>query len=447
MANKLGLHVIPVHGRQEDVDYAAAVNPSVIKFVDADQHRVLQYAERVPGAVLFLRDWALSEQKEDMRRDPEGTGKRHAEEWLAKLSGQFSAVPRSRVVVSGINEPEVWVDFSVVPYTVAFLNRLSAGGVKGAALNLSVGWPANNGENRPPDWEPYAPVLGAIKNGNHYLCVHEYWDERGVGYNWGWWAGRVNRCPWNVPIIIGECGIDKYVADPSVTPHKRGWQGWITADMYASQVKEYLHRLDERVVAATVYTTDYSHPWQSFDTFPASKALSQVYVEQGKGYASIPTEPQPAIRNVVHPLPRSLLTQHWGENGDIYAKFGLWGHNGTDYAASQGAPVRCAAEGVVAWVDYDEDYGYYVRVNHQHLGVDTFYAHLSKVAVNKGEKLLATSIVGFVGSTGNSTGPHLHFEVRMRDSNNAGYAKSTPMPKGRIDPETWLALHGAWDNT
>ena len=142
------------------------------------------------------------------------------------------------VMVSGINEPGVWVDFTVVPYTVAFLDRLKEHNLKGAAINLSVGWPANNGPDQPPDWSPYAPVLDAIVRGRHYLCLHEYWDERGPGYNWGWWCGRYEACPWQVPIVIGECGLDKYVSDPAIDPARAagraGWTASSTATRWAS---------------------------------------------------------------------------------------------------------------------------------------------------------------------------------------------------------------------
>lgn len=452
--NKLCPHLITAHGRPADVEYVRALRPSIIKFVDAAPSRVAEYAAASPQSKLFLRNWAQSEQKEDAVLRPEETGRRHADEWARDLDGPYKQFDRSRVIASGINEPQLWADARwsaseyikrFVAYEVSFADRLHEHRIAGALCRFSVGWPANMGQGVPPDWAPFAPIRDAIVRGKHYLCVHEYWDERGPGFNAGWWANRVAKCPWNVPIIIGECGIDKYVADPSVGMDRRGWLAWVPPEKYAEQVKQYLAMLDARVVGACVFTTDYgSRDWFSFDTAPAHGALQQVYMEEGKGsLATVPDiQPPPATPtpNVVHPLPRSLLTQHWGENGDIYAAFGLWGHNGVDYAAAQGTPVRCVADGVVEWVDVDADYGNYVRVRHPKLGCDTFYAHLSKQSVNRGQAVLATQTLGEVGSTGNSTGPHLHFEVRLLE--NGAYKKGTPMPKGRICPETWLSMNG-----
>jgi hypothetical protein len=164
---------------------------------------------------------------------------------------------------------------------VAFCDQLASHGLRAAALNLSVGWPANHGEGTAPDWGPYAPLADAIKRGNHVLVVHEYWDERGPWFNEGWWCNRIKHCPYYIPIIIGECGIDKYVADASVSPEMRGWMGWMNAQAYASQVREYCAMMEQdvRIQGVCLYTTDFGHPWDSFDTYPAQWELEQVFVE------------------------------------------------------------------------------------------------------------------------------------------------------------------------
>jgi hypothetical protein len=456
MPNLLSTHWIPVHGRPEDLDYHSALNPNVAKSVDADAHRVSQvYNLLGANPIYFLRDWALSEQKEDMRSQPEKTGVRHAEEWNQRVTQQYGFLPRGLVVVSGINEPEVWVDFSVVPYTVAFLDRLAQLGLRGAALNLSVGWPANNGADTPPDWSPYEPVHSAILRGKHFLCLHEYWDERGPEYNWGWWCGRYESCPWNVPIIIGECGLDKYVSDPTVSPERRGWQGWLSADVYANQVGEYVLRCgeDDRIVGCCLYTTDYSHPWASFDTLPAHKYLKDIQYPAPEPRWGFPEEPPitppvtPPVAppvdgdtQVTQPVRGFPISQHWGQNGKKYERFGLWGHNGTDFAVPLGTKVHCIADGTVEFAGLDDDYGLYVRVFHPQLNCHSFYAHLNVSAVTVGATAVRGALIGESGNSGNSTGPHLHYEIRLgsRDTYTAG----TPMPKGRIDPETWHSMVG-----
>lgn len=87
-------------------------------------------------------------------------------------------------------------------------------------------------------------------------------------------------------------------------------------------------------------------------------------------------------------------------------------HGGVDIAADKGTQVAAFAEGVVEGVGEDNDFGKYLYLTHPN-GVTTFYAHCSKVCVQEGEQVQAGQTVALVGSTGKSTGPHLHFEVRL----------------------------------
>ncbi|HYC96341.1 M23 family metallopeptidase [Brevundimonas sp.] len=87
-------------------------------------------------------------------------------------------------------------------------------------------------------------------------------------------------------------------------------------------------------------------------------------------------------------------------------------HKGVDMAAPQGTSVFVACEGEVLRTGYDADgYGRFIEVRHPN-GMSTLYAHLSRVDVSTGDRVTAQERIGLVGSTGHSTGPHLHFEVR-----------------------------------
>ena len=87
---------------------------------------------------------------------------------------------------------------------------------KWAQCNLrSAGLPTQ-GKDTPPDWSPFHGVEEAIIHNNGALICHEYWADTGPKELWGWWGGRSLKCPWKVPIIIGECGVDMYVKDASV---------------------------------------------------------------------------------------------------------------------------------------------------------------------------------------------------------------------------------------
>ena len=89
-------------------------------------------------------------------------------------------------------------------------------------------------------------------------------------------------------------------------------------------------------------------------------------------------------------------------------------HHGVDFSAPYGTPVYSSAVGRVEKVRYHHAYGRVVDVRHSKTLV-TRYAHLSKVHVKVGDQVDDQSIIGKVGSTGKSTGPHLHFEVRVND--------------------------------
>jgi len=457
----LSPHLIPVHGRPGDLELAAALRPPLLKTVDASPDFIARLHQASPESLLFVRDWALSEQHSDMMADPVRTGVRHAREIerrVARLN-----VPRSLLVFPGINEPRVWEATRATSlYYEAFLDELAEYGLRGAALNLSVGWPANAGPDRPPDWNPFEGVRLAILRGQgkHFLCLHEYWDHRGPGFQWRWWAGRLLQCPWEVPIIVGEAGLDAYVSDPAGSEHRRGWQGWMDAAAYMGQLAEYESRLasDRRVVGICVFTTDYNHPWASFDTEPihglwkAHNAAqrpetsgSNIGQPAGGGNPAVPpprpqVPPAPVAPLLCHPIPQGKITQRFYQNPANYARFGLPGHNGTDFGSLLGTPVRAMAEGIVEMVGEDKDYGRYVRLWHEALKAHTFYAHLSEVTVQIGARVPAGARLGLCGSTGNSTGPHLHLEVRLGE--RAAYAESTPMPRGRVDPETWAAMLG-----
>ncbi len=87
-------------------------------------------------------------------------------------------------------------------------------------------------------------------------------------------------------------------------------------------------------------------------------------------------------------------------------------HNGVDLAAPRGTPVYATADGVVEMAQWFSSYGNYVQIEHGG-AIETRYAHLSSYTVRAGEEVQIGDLIGYVGSTGRSTGPHLHYEVRV----------------------------------
>jgi murein DD-endopeptidase MepM/ murein hydrolase activator NlpD len=105
----------------------------------------------------------------------------------------------------------------------------------------------------------------------------------------------------------------------------------------------------------------------------------------------------------------------WPVNGAVVSGFGWrWGrmHEGVDIAASTGAPIWAAAAGTVIYAGWLGGYGNLVVIDHAN-GLATAYAHASGVLVGVGQQVAQGETVSLVGSTGNSSGPHLHFEVRV----------------------------------
>ena len=91
-------------------------------------------------------------------------------------------------------------------------------------------------------------------------------------------------------------------------------------------------------------------------------------------------------------------------------------HTGTDISVAAGTPILAAADGVVSIANgtdsWGDSYGYYVKLDHGE-GLETLYAHCSSICVTAGQKVAQGEVIAYVGSTGNSTGNHLHFEVRV----------------------------------
>lgn len=96
-------------------------------------------------------------------------------------------------------------------------------------------------------------------------------------------------------------------------------------------------------------------------------------------------------------------------------------HNGTDIAAPNGTQILAAAAGTVTIANgidsWGGGYGYHIKIDHGN-GLETLYAHCSAICVTPGQQVQQGEVIGFVGSTGNSTGNHLHFEVWVNEENS-----------------------------
>lgn len=126
----------------------------------------------------------------------------------------------------------------------------------------------------------------------------------------------------------------------------------------------------------------------------------------------------------VLPVDSYRLTATFGEGG------GLWSadHTGLDFAAPYGTPIKSVAHGIVTSVGYEGAYGNQTTITHSD-GTQTTYSHQASSTVSTGEEVNAGDVIGYIGMTGNTTGPHLHFEV-LTD------------PETPVDPYGVLVEHG-----
>jgi murein DD-endopeptidase MepM/ murein hydrolase activator NlpD len=121
----------------------------------------------------------------------------------------------------------------------------------------------------------------------------------------------------------------------------------------------------------------------------------------------------------------------------VISPFGMrWGrpHKGLDFGAHYGAPIYAIGDGVVVGTGYqsgESGYGQITIVRHRN-GYYSAYAHQSSYLVHVGERVTAGEVIGYVGSTGNVTGPHLHFEIRTVEHG------------GQVNPRPWLRAHGVF---
>lgn len=107
---------------------------------------------------------------------------------------------------------------------------------------------------------------------------------------------------------------------------------------------------------------------------------------------------------------------------------GLRAHKGLDMAAPTGTPIYATADGLVSKAEWFGAYGNYVSIGHGG-DLETRYGHMSRMAVSSGQRVRKGDLIGYVGSTGRSTGPHLHYEVRV-----AGQA---------VDPTPYMTESGS----
>lgn len=437
-AHRMGVHWIADMVRDSDKAYMNALRPAVIKIINPSRDRVLEALQWVDSAGhVALRYHPISEQQSELAADPVGLGIKHANYWINQLNTTYSGIDHNRLAVMGINEPTIHTTEQakgVANYTESFLTQLKPHGIRAWVFNFSVGWPRE--VNGVIVWDEFLYLESLINETNSFGCVHEYWYPT-VMRGWNSYANRISRCPMKIRFIIGECGYTRQVAG---LPQPYGWQAHMTPMEYATQLWEYHDTVDPgKVLAVCPFTTSYGGlEWANKDTLPAHSSilsLKRTFSWPSPWPSFIREEPEVSYNLVWPKMPR--ITQWYGP-----------GHSGLDIGIVTGTPLYALWEGIVRWVDVDTasngGYGLYVRINYPQLGFDSMFAHCSEVKVKAGDSVSRGQLVALSGNTGNSTGPHLHLEIRMKQADDVTDRLGVgPFGRGQVDP---LAVLWAFHN-
>lgn len=150
------------------------------------------------------------------------------------------------------------------------------------------------------------------------------------------------------------------------------------------------------------------------------KALDRGVVNTVQARTALPASPL-SQGSILRPAGVSIPSRMPVENAALTSGYGMRthpvlggrrAHKGIDLAMPTGTPVYATADGVVSKAEWFSSYGLYISLEHG-AAIQTRYGHLSRLNVASGQKVTKGDIIGYVGSTGRSTGPHLHYEVRI----------------------------------
>lgn len=183
-------------------------------------------------------------------------------------------------------------------------------------------------------------------------------------------------------------------------------------DQRAARTKKAIAALGIRQPSSRVQTAAVGGPFVPYSGVPEDSFMRQVF------RIRLALEEQERLTRQLDGLPVLLpvlgageITSGFGPRVDPFLKR-LAMHSGVDLRGEAGDPVRATAAGTVVTAERHRAYGLMVEIDHGN-GISTRYAHLSAISVKEGAKVPAGAVLGKIGSTGRSTAPHLHYEVRL----------------------------------
>jgi len=195
--------------------------------------------------------------------------------------------------------------------------------------------------------------------------------------------------------------------------------------------KHALFKKSELVTPVDSRQTDRGH-WTAVKMGEGVLWVSSSYIAAYDPAAVFRFEAWPTPHPIRPDNGRSPINQVFGANPQNYRQFHLAGHEGVDLYIKQGNPITAVSPGSVYRIHTDastHNYGLHVRIRH-HSGYRTIYCHLSEIQVKEGDAIKPGQVIGLGGSTGRSSGPHLHLTLKRDNAHTPGYPYNiiNPMP-------------------
>ena len=201
-------------------------------------------------------------------------------------------------------------------------------------------------------------------------------------------------------ISIGE-EIKAYVSD------------FASADEIVNQLKEKESTNADEIVITEMYETNLEE-FSDVETVVADLYVKKVELPKvAKNSGKVNTSANLSYQsigiglNLIRPI-SGTITSRFGSISRVRSG----AHTGTDIACAFGTKIKAVADGTVVFAQYNGSYGNLVKIDHGN-GVETWYAHCNKLYAKVGQKISSGDIIAEVGMTGNTTGPHLHLEIRV----------------------------------
>jgi len=316
MNHKLAVYWAPQHGQNEILDNIRALKPPAIVVLGQDVQHISDAFAASPNSYIIPRVWEIDDfhgnAVAEMNSNPKQAARWHFERlhrlvqmWKAQAFERGLPFPdNEQILYGGANEPNQGADYHTIKaYASEYGTVAKSYKCRALLTRLGVGHPKDLLPNGAVDWKDFEGLDAVIKAGGHFLELHQYWQGEGPdnGEDYFYLAGRHHWVPWNVPIFIGECGVDGGIFNRFP---KQGWQGGdigLSQQQFLDQVIYVHERVGEHVMGMALFSWDFqnSEDWATFDIRPMMKWL--------EGYANDYVESIDAVQ-VVLPVPEPKPT-------------------------------------------------------------------------------------------------------------------------------------------